>query len=355
MKVALISDTHFGARSDNLALLDYKKRFFDNIFFPYLDSHNIQEICHLGDIVDRRKYINIYTANRMRVDFLEPITNSGRIMHIIPGNHDVYFKNSNSVNALEELIHGMSNIKIHMHPTEIALGNTPVLFLPWICEENEDECLAAVSSTNCQVLFAHLELQGFEMNVGNFCSQGHDALLFEKFKLVCSGHFHHKSTYGNINYLGNPFEMTWADYGDAKGFHIFDTDTRALAYVSNPYKLFRKLHYTDVTKTFEEVMDVDFDQYANTYVKVIVATKTNPYLYDCFIQKLEEAGPIDVKSVDDHLNVGLQADIDIVNQSEDTLDILTKTVRGAGIAEQYQKPLEDLLRMLYNEANLMSA
>lgn len=352
-KICLITDTHYGARSDNLALLDHKKKFFDSIFFPYLERHNIRVVCHLGDIVDRRKYINIYTANRMRMDFLEPLNQSGRKMHIIPGNHDVYFKNSISINAIEELTYGMGNITIHMKPTEVFFDNTQVLFLPWICEENERECLDAVSTTKAQVLFAHLELQGFEMHVGSFCEHGHDSALFKKFDLVCSGHFHHKSTYQNINYLGNPFEMTWNDYNDPKGFHTFDTETRALEFVPNPYRLFRKLQYNDEIKTFAEVLDVDFAQYANTYVKVIVRAKTNPYLYDCYIQKLEEVNPIDVKPVDDHLNVALESDTEIIGQGEGTLDILTNTVRQAGIAEEYQKPLEDLLKTLYNDASLM--
>lgn len=354
-KICLINDTHFGARNDNLSLLEYKKKFLDTVFFPYLDEHDITDICHLGDIVDRRKYININTASQIRKSFFEPIIKSGRNLHVIPGNHDVYFKNSNAVNVLEELLPSHEQVKYYLHPTELTFGKTKVILLPWVCEENQEECFEAIAKTKAQVLFGHLELQGFEMHRGQFCQHGQDVKVFEKFDLVASGHFHHKSTYHNINYLGNPFQMTWADYDDPKGFHTFDTDTRELQFISNPYKLFQKLHYNDDGKTFKEIMEIDFSKYKDTYVKVIVGTKTNPFLYDSFIQKLEEQSPIDVKAVDDHLNLSLEEDEDIITESESTIEILTKTIQQSGIAEEYKNELDILMRSLYNESSILGS
>lgn len=349
----MICDTHWGARSDNLALLDYKKRFLTEVFFPTLDEYNVTEIAHLGDLVDRRKYINIHTASRIREDFLDPLLDSGRTLHIIPGNHDVFFKNTNKVNVLKEFVESRKGINIYYEPTEISFGNTQVLMLPWINSENESDCLSAIKTTKAPVVFGHLALQGFEMHRGSFCDDGHDANIFEKFDKVLSGHFHHKSTYYNINYLGNPFEMTWNDYADSKGFHLFDTDTRELTYISNPFKLFKKIHYNDEGKQFKEVMNINFEEYANSYVKVIVGAKTNPYLYDTFIQKLEGSNPIDVKAVDDHLNLYLENDNEIIDQTESTLDILTKTIPQSNIPEEYQNDLAFLFRNLYADANLI--
>ena len=49
MKIAMITDTHFGARNDNLAFNEYFYKFWENVFFPYLDEHKIDTIIHLGD------------------------------------------------------------------------------------------------------------------------------------------------------------------------------------------------------------------------------------------------------------------------------------------------------------------
>ena len=43
----LITDTHFNARNDNLAFNEYFYKFWEEIFFPYLDKHNIKTVIHL--------------------------------------------------------------------------------------------------------------------------------------------------------------------------------------------------------------------------------------------------------------------------------------------------------------------
>ena len=65
MKIALLNDTHFGARNDSLIFDDYFYKFYDNIF-SYLKEHNIKTLIHLGDIVDRRKFINFRIAHNFR-------------------------------------------------------------------------------------------------------------------------------------------------------------------------------------------------------------------------------------------------------------------------------------------------
>ena len=42
MKIALITDTHFGARNDNLFFNDYFYKFWDNVFFPYVKDNGIE-------------------------------------------------------------------------------------------------------------------------------------------------------------------------------------------------------------------------------------------------------------------------------------------------------------------------
>ena len=94
MKIALITDTHWGVRNDQLAFLDNNKKFLDDIFFPYLDAHSIDTVIHLGDLVDRRKYLNINTAKRLRDDFIRPLHRREIRPYLIIGNHDTYYKNT---------------------------------------------------------------------------------------------------------------------------------------------------------------------------------------------------------------------------------------------------------------------
>ena len=89
MKIALLNDTHFGARNDSLIFDDYFHKFYDDVFFPYLKEHNIQTLIHLGDIVDRRKFINYRIAHNFRHKFLQRLWAEKIDTHILIGNHDM--------------------------------------------------------------------------------------------------------------------------------------------------------------------------------------------------------------------------------------------------------------------------
>lgn len=349
MKIALITDTHWGARGDSPAFAEYFNRFYYDYFFPYLADNGISHIFHLGDIVDRRKYINFVTARHLR-KFVEHCHKSGIRLDVIIGNHDTSFKNTNEVNSMRELFeHSTYDINYYSDPTVVELGGIDIAVLPWVCSGNYDESMEFLRNTSAQILFGHLEIAGFEMYKGAVNDHGFDSKIFDKFDTVCSGHFHHKSTRGNINYLGAPYEMSWSDYNDPRGFHIFDTETRELTFIRNPLTMFNKIHYHDQDKTLDEIMAVDFDHYKGSYVKLIVHTKTNPYWFDMFVDKIEKAGVLDLQVVDDNLNLQLEDDGDIVNEAEDTLTVLNKVVDQVD-SRVDKKVLYNFLSSLYNEA-----
>ena len=351
MKIALITDTHWGVRNDGIAFLDNSKQFIDSIFFPTLEQEGISTICHLGDLVDRRKYININTARRLRQDFLDPISERNYDFHIIAGNHDTYYKNTNSVNALNELVRGQYPFHIYDQlPREVDFDGLIVLMMPWICDENRKLTLEKIRGTNAQVCFGHLVLAGFEMYRGSMVSHGDDASIFNKFDLVCSGHYHHKSSSGNIHYLGNHGEFTWSDYNDPKGFHIFDTETRNLKFVRNPYTIFEKIWYNDTNYTIEDIASHEYEKYKNKIIKVIVQNKTNPYWFDMFVDNLEKSGILELQVVEDHLNLNLEQDEDIVNEAEDTLTIFKNYIGQINTSDDIKQKIENTVHSLYAEA-----
>ena len=104
MKIALITDTHFGARNDNPAYANYFFKFYNNVFFPYLKEHNIKTCIHLGDIVDSSTFINFKTAHEFSNNFMKRLWEETIATPIIIGNHDTYYKNTNEVNAVDALL-----------------------------------------------------------------------------------------------------------------------------------------------------------------------------------------------------------------------------------------------------------
>lgn len=352
MKIALITDTHWGVRNDSATFHDAARSFLEKSWFPRLDADGIRHVIHLGDLVDRRKYVNFVTAKRLREDFLDPLKQRDIDVHIILGNHDTYFKNTNDVNALRELVDGRyDNITVYERPTTITIGHTPILMLPWICDDNYKESIDAINTTKAQVVMGHLELNGFEMFKGSVSDHGMDHRLFDRFDVVCSGHYHHKSDTGNIHYLGASGEYTWSDFDDDRGYHIFDTESRELEFVRNPCTIFAKVWYDDANKTVEEVVfDRDLSALKDKKLKVIVKSKTNPYWFDLFIDKIEKCGATDIQVVDDHLHLDEVADEDLVNEAEDTLTVCRKYISQLTMKSVDVKKLDRVITELYSEA-----
>lgn len=351
MKIAILGDTHFGIRNDHQSFHDYYERFYTDVFFPHLKEHKIKNIIQLGDLFDRRKYVNFYTLKRTRDYFFDQIVANDLFMSVFVGNHDTYFKNTNEVNSPELLLQDyVGFVRVYSEPADIDLDGTKVTLLPWVCSGNYEQCMNHVQETDSQILFGHLELAGFEMYRGVSNDHGMDAKLFDKFDMVMSGHYHHKSSRGNIHYLGTPYEMTWSDYNDPRGFHIFDTETRELEFIQNPYTMFQKWFYDDIKWNDHTHIDgFDFASVKDTYVKVIIKNKTNPYWFDMYIERLEKAGAIDIQVVDDNLNLQLEDDGDIIDEAEDTLTIL-KNYAGTINSSVDNNELNKFLSDLYVEA-----
>lgn len=286
MKIAILNDTHCGVRNSSEIFMDYQEQFYRDVFFPYLEENDIKKIIHLGDYYENRTSINFKALNHNRRIFLDELRDRNIHMDIIPGNHDVYYKNTNQLNALKELLgHYMGEVRIVENPEVIDYDGFKMLLLPWINSENEDEIRRVINTCSASWCCAHLELAGFEMMKGVVCTEGTDMKMFRKFEGVMSGHFHTKSQQENIHYLGSQMEFTWSDSGDRKYFHIFDTDDRSLTPVENPITMFKKIFYDD-TQDSAKLALTDVRHLDNQFVKVIVVNKKDPKKFEAYIDKI---------------------------------------------------------------------
>jgi predicted phosphodiesterase len=340
-KAAFITDTHYGVRNDNAQFYDYMGNFYTNVFFPMLEQEGVQKVVHLGDVVDRRKHVNFLTAQHLRKHFFEPLQDMNMETDYIIGNHDTFFKNTNDVNALNELLVGYDNATVYTKATEIDLLGVKTLYVPWICPDNYEHSIDAIKTSNSTLALGHLEIAGFTMHAGHVMDDsGLSPDLFSRFELACSGHFHHRSRNGNINYLGAPYEMTWSDYGNTKGFHIYDTVTRELEFFQNPYTMFARV-------VVEDELDLDGLDIENKIVKLVVQGQATQNDINEWVTQLEQYNPHEIKVVDetniftdetgDITPENLQDTVSIVSQYIDTLE--TKVNR-----ESIKRKVIDLYR-----------
>ena len=348
MKIALLNDTHFGARNDNPAFVKYFNRFYDEIFFPYIIQHDIKTLIHLGDVVDRRKFINFNTAHNFQENFWKRLWDLKIDTHIILGNHDTYYKNTNKVNFthLIKTFDGANEPWIYEKPATVNFDGLDILLLPWICPETEEESIYEIDNSHAEVAMGHLEIKGFEMHKGHFQEVGLEMDQFKRFDKVLSGHYHRKSDNGTIYYLGTQYEITWSDYQCPKGFHIFDTDTRELTRISNPLTMFEKIIYNDTKQSYT---NMDISKYKDKHLKVIVEEKTDTNQFGEFIDRLHnEINTHEVNVIEDSYNINATADVNIIDQGEDTLTFLHNYINSLD-TELDKARINSIMKDFYQE------
>ena len=342
MKIALITDTHFGARGDSALFHEYFMKFYDNIFFPTLEKEGIDTVIDLGDTFDNRKSVDFNTYHRVRENYFEKLAKYN--VHMLLGNHCTYYKNTNRINSPELLLEKYDNITIYSEPKHLKLGNKKFLMLPWINKENLEQVTKLLETSEADICCGHLELSGFEITPGMKMDHGMDAGLFHRFKRVWSGHYHHKSKKGNVQYLGNPYQMYWNDYKDSRGFHIYDTESDRLKFVANPYEIFDKIFYDDSSMDYNKQ---DVSSYKDKFIKIVVNEKRDYQMFETLVDRLYNVGVHDVKIVETLVDIEDQVDLEV--STKDTLTLLNEYIDEVEMTVD-KSDLKSLMRSLYIES-----
>ena len=341
MKIAIITDQHLDGRKGNLAFWNYFQKFYDEIFFPTLEKEGVKVVFDLGDTFDNRKSMDFNTFHRVRENYFERLKDYE--VHMLLGNHCTYYKNTNRINSPELLLENYKNINIYSEPKEILMGKKVFLMLPWINKENQEDVFRRLETSEADICCGHLELTGFEVTPGMKMDHGMDPKLFHRFKRVWSGHFHHKSKNGNVQYLGNPYQMFWNDYKDTRGFHIYDTESDRLKYIKNPFEIFDKLFYDDTRMDYNKQ---DVSSYKDKFIKIIVEEKRDYQMFETLVDRLYNVGVHDVKIVETLVEEDT-ADINV--STKDTLTLLNEYIDEVEMSVD-KSDLKGLMRSLYIES-----
>ena len=330
--------------------MGYQEKFYTNVLFPYLLENKIDKIIHLGDYYEHRKFVNLKALEHNRRIFLDKLREYNITMDIIPGNHDVFYKNTNELCSLKELMgHYMDVVKIHMDNVVITYDELKVALVPWINMTNYADTMDFIKTCSADIVAGHFEFGGFEMYKGIVNPHGMDTNEFKRFEMVLSGHFHTKSSRDNIHYLGSQMEFTWGDVNDPKFLHILDTDTRELTPVLNPHTLHTKIIYNDEKQDYS---DMDVTVLDNQFVKIVVEKKTDYFAFDKFIDRVSLRPIYELKiaeSFTEYLGDNVEDDEIRLDDTQVLLDSYIDAVE----TEADKEKLKTLLRGLYAEAQTM--
>jgi DNA repair exonuclease SbcCD nuclease subunit len=347
-KSIFITDIHFSVRGGSQYYIERYKLFFENIFFPYIDKHNIETVYCLGDTWEDRKNINVNALKETRKMFFDELEKRGVQFVAILGNHDVFFRNTNETNSMDIIESSYKNVRIIDEYEEIYIGHKRFGFMSWVNNENLERNLERIKSTStADILCGHFEIVGFEMTKGNVADKGFEQSLFGRFELVLSGHFHIKNKIGHIYYIGNPFQTNWDDYNSDRGFHVYDHDTNTFEFIKNTYENFDVIIYDDAVN----ISTFNFDKYKDQKIKVLVnnvaGLKQASYL--TFLENLNT-------KVFEYTVVEINDESALIEDSTTALNMKSNTemikeyVNGLTMEDTEKSEVINIMLDLYNEA-----
>jgi DNA repair exonuclease SbcCD nuclease subunit len=342
-RICILGDTHWGCRNDLPLFYKHFDKFYTELI-NYCLQQGITEIFQLGDLFDRRKYINFRTLSESKSIFFDKLKHHNITMLVLVGNHDIHMRESVDINSPSLVLGEYDNIKVYSEPTTVQVDNTSIDIIPWICRDNQAEVMEFMKASKSDLCFGHFEIATFSMYRG---VESHDGLpidMFGKYEMVCSGHYHTRSKKENIVYVGTPYEMTWQDFNDPKGFHTFDTETRKLKFFENPDRVFVRIDYDD-SQPMQPLDDIDL---TDCFVKVVVTNKTDLYKFDQYIQNLYTKGCYEIKIVEDMTEFAdgeIGEEIDL----EDTMDVLSNYIDSIDTDADKDK-IKQFIKTLYVEA-----
>lgn len=317
MKVVLIGDMHFANSNGSKAYQKNIKLFCDKVLFPTLLKYKIKKVLQTGDIFHSRTTTHSESLDNAKRCFFDKLRDNNIELELILGNHDLFYKESLSINTPELVLGEYKNITIHKEPSTLKLDEVTIDMFSWICDENRQKTLEYISKSKSDYCFAHLELVGFKMSKSHVAEHGDDPITFSKYKQVWSGHYHSKSQAGNILYLGNPTQDTFESVDELKGFHIFDTETREMEFIENPYNLFERIVYDDS----KAIQSKDITE---KYVKLVIENCTDNKKLESYIESLWMQNPHDIKVVDNMVaSDAIDSDITIEQLESSSFELVS--------------------------------
>jgi hypothetical protein len=203
-------------------------------------------------------------------------------------------------------------------------------------------------TAEADVCMGHFDLNGFSMNDAMKQTHGHDKSIVSRFERTYSGHFHHKNDDGQVFYLGNQYEITWSDYKNQKGFHVFDTETRDVEFVPNPFTMFIKLHYDDALTNYDKF---DITEYNQKYVKLVVVNKKDNEMFDRLLERLyNDISVHELKILEDYSDLShINVSDDVVEGAEDTMNLVSNYVDQLKVDLDKDR-LKVMIKEMYIEA-----
>jgi len=249
--IAVFTDPHFGNKGHDLKVFEQQMLFFEQQFFPYILKHDIKFVVCCGDFYHDRNKIDWYIQNELKRRFFQWFDDNDVELHTLVGNHDTYYKSTLDQNSLSETTKFFTNVHAYVNPTRVTYAPYTIGFNPWILDNKNPNLTERVD-----ILLGHFDVVGFPMMKGITSKDGLNPKDLAKYKLVLSGHYHIHHIQDNFHMVGSPFQLSWNDFNEPKGFLVLDNNFNYEYIQNQTTPQFIKIYYDEGNI---EVLGLDYD------------------------------------------------------------------------------------------------
>lgn len=340
----IISDLHFGIRSNSLEWLEIQKDYFDNFFIKKLEE-NYQDgdvLFVLGDVFDNRSILSILVINVV-IDIFERMSKILPI-HILVGNHDLYKKSSNDINSLKILSH-IPNIKVYENDEILRVNGKKLALISW--QPNDFIDKSVLEEYKADYLFCHSTFNGAYYNKYTQINDKENNIKDINYKRIFSGHIHYRQDIKNFSYVGCPYHLSRSDIDNTKGIYIFDINSNKYEFIENDYSpKFIKI-------SIDDILDLEYEEYLNiiknNFVDIIVDNKWNLiFPFNKMVEVSENCRKLEFKLISEDEYKELEfSDSELTNFN--IIDLSNKYINDTDYPDKIKNLISLKINELYNK------
>lgn len=322
----IMTDTHLGARSNSLEWLEIMEDTHMNFIIPTIEN-NIKEgdiIFNCGDVFDNRTSVNLKALD-LGIKIYEKLGKLAPV-HIVAGNHDIYFKNNTEVTSLDSL-KWIPNINVHKECSILEYSGEKILIMPWrkdIAEESktlkkyqeEEKCTYAM-------MHGTFSLIKYNKYVDIQEEDGANPKSADGYKRVYTGHIHWGQIKGNINVIGTPYQITRGDSGNRKGIYYLNLETGEETFYENNIAP-KFLSYTINTlekEIFVKIQKESANNFIDIHIQNKLLVKNSAALNKIFHKISENSRSLNIFPIDNEYD-----SIDDSSSSLDAKELINKEI-----------------------------
>ncbi len=354
-KGIVTGDFHWGIRNAKEVFQKTSRKFIQDFLIPLINEEDISDLFILGDLFHQRQSINVKILD-MVFDLVDDLLSTGIDIHIITGNHDLYYKTSKSITSLRIFDYLNHNNQIHRYhtPEVIDLHGNRLYMVPWLqSNESKNKFPENLKKVKPDLCLGHFEINRFEIRSDFVEDDGFKQQLFkDNTKKTFSGHFHLRNEKGNITYVGTPYQTSWTDYGNTKGVYLLNFQTLRKKFIENKTApIYQKLFASSI---LDDETEINLDEKAhNNFVKLIIDKNISEQKIQKLMATIHSHNPLTLKPVYDNTDFDSHDETCDQDMQSTPIELVQTYIQDVidtpdGIEEN--KALRYLLN-LYNEAN----